>query len=132
MNENSHKEASLPVCEMRLQLLRCQLEAHNQTVENKKTNLDALDKLTRTLLQSMDTYGDEYIPKKSIDLYRSANVDDNVFIRNFGSVYGVILCIESQIIKDIDDSVIGPFGAHSYDGSLLRFFGFYALCQEAE
>lgn len=42
------------------------------------------------------------------------------------------MCIESQIIKDIDDSVIGPFGAHSYDGSLLRLFGFYALCQEAE
>ena len=130
MNENILNESTLPACELRLQSLRCQLETHKQTVENKKTNLNALNKVINALLRDMDVYGDDYVPKNSTSLFRKAEVDNNVFIRNFDSINGVILCAKSQIVDDIE-GCIGRFGDFSYDTAILKLFAYFAYDPES-
>ena len=108
------------------------MEAYKQTVTSKRTNSVILDKLTRALLQEMDIHDDDYLPRSSLSLYSKAGVAKCAYARNIGSFYGVILRIKNQIVIDIDQNVIGRFGARNYDDVLRRLFIFFAQSPEVE
>lgn len=127
MENETTADQLIPSCETTYRDLLAQEANQKQYVENRKTNLEALDKLLSVWLQEMDYYhNDNYVPRSASYLYSNAGIDESVYERNFGNMNGVLIFAKTEFLRDIDSSAIGPFGGFSYDMAIKRLFEYFA------